>query len=296
LAILLAEQGKVTDAVQVFRNILQLSPDFADARFSLARALEAQQLWLEAEAEYREVLRTDPQFLAARNGLAVVLAQRGQLRPAMTELEEVLRIDAKNAAAHHNLGLMLMRQGEPTQAVAHLRQALAIRDDPEIRSTLGVALASTGKLEEAIAEHRAAVAKKPDDANLHYNLADTLERDADDVGALASYRRAWELAPDRPLMANAMAWLLATSRNAQVRRPADALPLARKACEATKHAVPEMLDTLAAAYAATGSMEQATATATQAMTLARSLNNPALAQEIEMRLNLYKKGEAFVKP
>jgi cytochrome c-type biogenesis protein CcmH/NrfG len=180
--------------------------------------------------------------------------------------------------------------------VEHLRKALAAKDDPEIRSTLGVALAGLGKLEEAIAEHRAALAKKPDDANFHYNLADALLRHGDDVAALAAYRRALELAPDRPLMANALAWLLATSRNEKVRRPGDALALALKACEATQHAVPEMLDTLAAAYAAAGKMEEAAATATRAATLARSLNNAALAQDIETRLKLYKEGKPYVQP
>jgi hypothetical protein len=56
------------------------------------------------------------------------------------------------------------------------------------------------------------------------------------------------------------------------------------------------LDTLAAAYAATGQFSNAVATAEKAIDLARSAGQPQVVKEIEPRLELYRNGQAYHQP
>jgi len=54
-----------------------------------------------------------------------------------------------------------------------------------------------------------------------------------------------------------------------------------------------LLDTLAAAYAAAGRFDEATATATQALQAAQQAGDQAMVQEIRQRLNQFRRGEAI---
>jgi tetratricopeptide (TPR) repeat protein len=64
---------------------------------------------------------------------------------------------------------------------------------------------------------------------------------------------------------NAAAWVLATSRDSQLRSPKLALELSKQACELTSSRNAMFLDTLAAAYAASGNFDQAVETQKQAL-------------------------------
>ena len=98
---------------------------------------------------------------------------------------------------HANLGNALKDQGKLDEAVACHRQALALKsDDAKAHNNLGVALKDQGKLDEAVACYRRALALKPDYAEAHNNLGIALgeERKLDE--AIACYRRALALTPD----------------------------------------------------------------------------------------------------
>ena len=81
-----------------------------------------------------------------------------------------------DAEAHYNLGVALKAQGKLEEAIAEFRAAIRLKPDyAEAHSNLGIALRAQGKLEEAIAEYRAAIRLKPDNAEAHDNLGIALE-------------------------------------------------------------------------------------------------------------------------
>lgn len=59
---------------------------------------------------------------------------------------------------------------------------------------------------------------------------------------------------------NGLAWKLATDREASIRDGAEAVKLARQACESDDWKTPEYIDTLAAAYAEQEEWDEAMAT------------------------------------
>ena len=76
--------------------------------------------------------------------------------------------------------------------------------------------------------------------------------------------------PDSPALEVALAWLLATADDAQVRDGARALQLAEDADRRTNHDDPDVLNALAAAYAETGRFSEAVDTAERALAAARA--------------------------
>jgi tetratricopeptide (TPR) repeat protein len=95
---------------------------------------------------------------------------------------------------------------------------------------------------------------------------------------------------------NDLAWILATTENRNIRNPSDAFKFALRACELTKYDNPNYLDSLAAAYGALGRFPEAVETAEKAIGLAKSANQPQLAEEITNHCEFYKRSQAYFDP
>ena len=80
-------------------------------------------------------------------------------------------------------------------------------------------------------------------------------------------------APNSPRMLDELAWLLATFPDSNARDGNEAVRVAERACNLTDRRVPAFLATLAAAYAEAGDFSRAVASADEAITKARSLND-----------------------
>ena len=112
--------------------------------------------------------------------------------------------------------------------------------------------------------------------------------------ALEHYREALRLSPDwLPALAGA-ARVLATYPDPCVRDPEEAGRLAERAAGQTGYQQPTILDTLAAAYAASGDFETAVKAAEKALALAENAGAQELAAEIRERLRLYRQGQPFL--
>jgi tetratricopeptide (TPR) repeat protein len=109
---------------------------------------------------------------------------------------------------------------------------------------------------------------------------------------IAELERALELRPQSTRLANNVAWLLATSPDPLVRRPARAVQLAKRALDAGG-ATPEAHDTLAAAYAASGRFAEAAAAEREALRLEEAAGG-SRAAAFRGRLEDYIAGRPYL--
>jgi len=110
------------------------------------------------------------------------------------------------------------------------------------------------------------------------------EREKESSKALEHYRLALRISPDYTTAQNDLAWLLATCADEDLRDGAQAVEIAERASRSRRPPVPEILDTLGAAYAESGRFGDAIKTAEQAIALARAAGKEALATSIQQRL------------
>ncbi|MDE1148365.1 MAG: tetratricopeptide repeat protein [Azospirillaceae bacterium] len=104
-----------------------------------------------------------------------------------------------DAVALSDLGVALIQQGRLEEAVATLRQALAAQADsiPALVN-LGVALRRLGQLAPAAATYAQALALAPGNAVLYVNLGNVLADLGQEEDAAATFRRALGLQPGLP--------------------------------------------------------------------------------------------------
>ncbi len=191
--------------------------------------------------------------------VAFATAARAQVsywRDSEVLWNHALAVTSGNDTAHAHLADLLLRRGRIDEAIEQCEEALRIRpNNADANNNLGLAFFRSGKLRDATAHWRKSLEIDPNDSNAQSNLA----------------------------------WSLATSPDASLRDGAAALELATNAVNRTAHPNAIMLRTLAAAYAEGRQFPEAKATALEALRLAESLNNSALAADIRLNIDNYRR-------
>lgn len=106
----------------------------------------------------------------------------------------------------------------------------------------------------------------------------------------ADIRSALKLSPNNHVVLNSLAWHLATCPSDKHRNGKEAVKLATKACELSDGEDWQEIDTLAAAYAEAGDMENAIKTQEQAIELGGDAAN---VPRVKNRLELFRSGKAY---
>ena len=290
------------DTITLFEHTLAVTHDNFIARHALATSYTRAGRLPEARAHFEEAVRLKPRWAAAHVELASLLDRLGEPEPAIAHYQEGLREEPENAAAQGNLGLLLVHTGRAADAIPHLEKAIALRerapgDDrtwAQISFELGFALLQTGRVDEAAPRLEQALAGGADTAEVHHALAMVSLASGREAEAVAHGRAALERDPRLLSAANNLAWVLATSADASLRDPAEAIRLAGTAVRETDSGNPGFLDTLAASYAAAGRFGDARRTAQRAAELATARGDEELARSIRARAAGYAQGRAHV--
>jgi tetratricopeptide (TPR) repeat protein len=288
---LLLEQHRVPEAIEQFQAAIQINPGFAEAHSNLGYAYGTQGHLDQAITEYRAAIDADPHYARAYNNLGLALAAQGNLDEAITNFTRAAGLDPKYAAAEANLGRALLGKGSAADAIPHLQKALDLGpESAEVYCNLGLALAQSGRVIDAISHFRRALLLAPGMAEARYYLGQALVMTGQPQEGLAEWREGLARDPANLQLLNDTAWLLATARDASIRNGAEALTLAQRAVQLTASRQPELLATLAAAYAETGQFAQAIEAEQRAADLATQRGNAALAQALTARLALLQAG------
>jgi tetratricopeptide (TPR) repeat protein len=294
----LIQRGRGDEAIAQYREALRINPADVDGHTGLGNALFRQGRTDDAIAQYREALRINPEYPEAHDDLATALLGEGKSEEAGAEFVEALRFNPLHAdAVHNDLGIALFQQGRMEDAIAQYQEALRITPAfLEARNNLGNALLQQGRTEDAVTQYREALRLNPADANTCINLGSALLQEGQAGEGMARIQQALGLQPDNPAIQNKVAWALATAAQPAVRNGARAVQLAMQASQSTGGGDPDILQTLAAAYARAGNFPDAVLTAQKALHLAEAHASKVLAGELRQEIELYKAGHPFQNP
>jgi tetratricopeptide (TPR) repeat protein len=206
----LQAQGKLDEAIALYRAALARDPRDALTYSNLGTALKAKGQLDEAVAQYRRALDLAPNDADSHYNLANALLAQGKPADAVDQFRDALRIEPGLADAHLNLGNALSALGRTEEAADHYRQALELKPDAvEAVNNLGLLLAARGRLDEAITMFRRVLEIDPDFADAHSNLASALAQVGASADALTHWRRAVELMPESASAHNELGVILA---------------------------------------------------------------------------------------
>jgi tetratricopeptide (TPR) repeat protein len=243
--------------------------------------------YVNEETLYRDTLEKNSQAWIVHANLGQRLALQGRFDEAVEELQAAVQLEPRFADAFVNLGNALDDAGRPAEAETAYLQALRLRpEDPELHFNLGIALQQQERLAEAANHYAAAVRLQPSDVEARRQLATVLRQQGRLREEAEQLRTVLRLEPADAQAAGRLAWVLATSPEAGSAE--EAIALATSVSAATNNRDPGALDILAAAYARAGRLEDAIATARDAMSRAQALGDTTLTTRIASRLQEYE--------
>ena len=183
---------------------------------------------------------------------ASLLLSQGDLAGAEVALKKAIEIEPKSSRAHLRLGSLYLKRGQRELALEHLQKAEKLSpEDVSIVNNLGTLYDQMGQYQRAIEQFDRAIALMPGEAGSYNNLA----------------------------------WLRATCPDGAFRDAAQAVRLARKACQLTGWNDFSTLDTLATAYAAQANWSEAVKWQQKAIEFAP----PAQQTDLKRRLEAFEK-------
>lgn len=255
-----ARDAQYEQAVLSFTQALALDPENVNGRVSMARSLYLAGDREAAREELAAALARDPGHVLGNFLMGALLEESGKPKVALEHYRKALAADPDDAGANFYLANALMRQGQFAEAAEHY--AKAWRADPKSWGS---------RLAEAVALVLAGAPPA--------QVRDRLEQ------AAAAY-------PDQTAFSFALARLLATSPDDQVRDGARALVLAETLFDGFNSL--ENAQTLAMAYAAVGRYEDAAALQKSAISATAAAGQFFLLPGLQAALARYENGERMV--
>jgi predicted Zn-dependent protease len=273
--------GKLDEALEAARSLVQLSPKlgkahvllaraevaggrFDDAMHSLDAAAENSEKRGDVDAERAIALArmgridealqvakaarvAEPESAWAANAEALVLFQAGRGAEGAAAVDRALELGPGDMLPLRARAEFRTSTGDAAGARADLQRYLQeVPDDPRAHFVLGAAEAATGNTSAAIAAYRRAAELDPGDFGSRNNLAELLAATGDLDAALAASQEAFRIAPHS-------GYVLDTLGSLYLRKGLNdrALSLLEDALEA-EPGIPDIRLHLAKAYAAVG--------------------------------------------
>jgi len=200
------QAGRLKEAEQLYRQIIQATPDQADAHFNLGVALAQQGQFHQAVESYRQAVVLAPDHEAAHYSLGNALRSLRRFDEAVAAYRQAIRVRPDYHQAVYNLALLLTELGRIDEALGFYRRSLELRPDftaaydAMIRAMNGDPRRSAQQLLSAHQQWQQghAVDASARLADPLTNLGVTLSASGRFDEALAAFERAAALAPHNP--------------------------------------------------------------------------------------------------
>lgn len=196
LGLILMSTAGPGPAVPLLWYATQVQPDLADARNSLANALQRVGRKEEAEAAFRKAIELDPLSAMFHFNLANLLASMNRHAEAEQIFRKAIDLEPNYVEAYNNLSNILRNLDRRDEALQVLSRALEITPNFALaHNNIGNIKRDLDQLRDAEESYRAAIQSEPDLAIAHFNLGNVLRDTGRTAEAAKSFRRAIDLNP-----------------------------------------------------------------------------------------------------
>ena len=161
--------------LDVYREILNLNAESAEADMLAGEALDEMQDHAGAIEQFRAAVKANPKEPNVHFGLGYLLWTQAKYDEAAKEFQAELANVPDHVQALVYLADSHIKQNQPNLALPLLRKAIALQSHTEMAHLdLGIVYADTGHQTEAMRELKLAAKLSPDDVAVHWRLAQLL--------------------------------------------------------------------------------------------------------------------------
>ena len=190
-ALVLHNQGRLTEADAIYRELLQLQPNHSEALRLLATLTAQRGLFTEAVVLFDQALAISPDnsMLLYNRGLA--LQELKRYDDALASYAKTVAVNPHYADAHNNRGVIFKELKRYEEALSSYDRAIAVKSGyADAYYNRGNVLLELKRFREALLSYEKAIALKPDYARAHWSRGNIFEGMRRYEEALSSYEKA----------------------------------------------------------------------------------------------------------
>jgi tetratricopeptide (TPR) repeat protein len=247
-----------------------------------------QRRWPEAVAALQQAIALAPDNAFDHLNLGTALFETGDAAGALKQFREAVRLSPGLAKAHYGIGIVTEAAGHDAEALEAF--SAAVKSDPDdaaARLSLADALRRNGRDAEALPHYAAVVKTNPSASPAYFGSAMALVRLKRWADARDALNRAVSTFPDQLGFAHALARVLATAPDDNVRDGSRAVALAEMLL--ARQRTLELMQTMAMALAEVGRFDDAVRWQREAMTAAAQSNRRDLSVRLSENLSRYER-------
>ena len=208
LARILADRGRLTEAIDELKRSLALKPGADETPRLLSEVLVDAGQKDAALEQARRAVSLRPGYAPNHMALGWVRYSAGRFRDAAAAYRYAAELQPDNAWAYQMLGASLHAEGDLAGAAAPYEKAIRLAPDAKAWANLGFVYYATGRLADAVRAYEEAARLEPASGTIRRSLGDTRAR----AGEASAAKADWQAA-------------IALSREALRVNPRDALQL-----------------------------------------------------------------------
>jgi len=180
---MLLEQKKYAEAIEKFRQAIEVDPKYAAAYCNWGDALNQQERYEEAAEQYAKAVEVDPKYIDAYNSWGLMLLDEEKYAEAIEKFKQAIEVEPEYVYAYYNWGWTLISLKKYDQAITQFEKMIVKKPNDALGyNGLGLALLSCGRYTESEQKFLKAIEKNPSAPSAHYNLASL-------YGRLGKYRQ-----------------------------------------------------------------------------------------------------------
>ncbi len=196
MALVAAVRGSLyNDTEAIWRDVTVKVPENPRGWDNLGGALLQKGRAFEGEASLRRALAIDPSYFPGWYKLGALVIGQGRLEEGRRLLQQAIVLEPDHAPSLSKLGAVLIDLGRSREAIPYLTRVLAAEPTAEGWTTYGVALAQSGRHEEALGAFDVSLMFEPNQTAARINKAGTLISTGRYVDAVSELRAALERDP-----------------------------------------------------------------------------------------------------
>lgn len=204
--------GKLIDAKVDLTEVTRMSPRSSAAMINLAKVYVAERDNAAALELYERALATDPRSFDAMSGIVSSAIRMQQTANAHSRIGSLIDANAGRAdviaALRYLRSTVFLAEKDPAAAEKELTTAIALDENYlPAYSAYASLLAEQNRTDEALAQYRKVLERRA--SAQVYTMLGILEDGRGNITAAeTAYRKALEIAPESPIAANNLAWLI----------------------------------------------------------------------------------------
>lgn len=264
LATALRLAGKKELAIEAFKKALKVRPQSTGTLMSLIDIAMKDGQPKVAEQYLTQQIKLLPQSVAHRIMAGDFYLKQGKSGKAIDAYKTAVKLDSRNIVAHTKLADIYFKNHQPVIALYHFNQLLDINPKNVAALQYAAQLEMTaGKKDRAIKRYEELLSIKPEDVIALNNLAQLYSESSGALEKAFQYaKKASQLAPDSPPVADTLGWVLYKRRKYN-----EAIAYVSRASEALSENAEAMFH-LGMAQLATNQKKEGLATLRKALRLA----------------------------